>query len=110
MEPQHAGLGIVDQAGGIICAHLEKYAHFEFANCLPAETASQVVVGIARRDDMETEAGAFAYELVEHRGRLDLRFGVARGKTEVLLITETAELLEPINEEKDRRSGVRIRG
>src|ERR1041384_8139453 len=39
VQTQRAGFGAINEAGGIVRAHLVEYAHFEFAEGLAAEEA-----------------------------------------------------------------------
>src|SRR5690348_9867921 len=79
MQAEHAGLRIVDQAGGIIGAHLEKDSHFELAERLAAQEPIYVVVSVAGSDDMEAETSALTDEVIQHCSRAGLGLGGAGG-------------------------------
>src|SRR5438105_8929426 len=112
MEAERAGLGIVDQAGGIVGAHLKEDAHLKFAKRLAAQKAVHVIESVAGEDDVKSETGSFRQKGVEERGGIRHRIGVARGKAEVLLIPKSVVLLQAVNEEESGGSfsGLRVVG
>ena len=87
VEAEETGFGAIDEAGGIVGAHLEEDAHLEFAEGLAAEEAVDGVIGVARGDDVEAQAGAFADQAVEDRGRVGRGGGIG-GETEIVVIAE----------------------
>src|SRR5437764_652652 len=99
MKAQQAGFRIVDETGGIVGAHLEEHAHLKFAECLAAEKTVYAIVSITGGDDVETEPGAFADQIVQHDGRIGYCIGFPSGKAKILLITEPGVFLEAVNEQ-----------
>ena len=83
----------VDQAGGIVGAHLEDHAHFEFAQRLAAEEAVHVVERVDRREDVHPVAAAFLDEVIEHGARFRAGVGAAHAEVEVVLVSQLLELL-----------------
>ena len=106
MQSQSAGFGIVAQAGGVVGAHLEEHAHLKFAECLAAEKTVYVIVSITGGDDVETEPGAFADQIVQHDCRIGCCIGFPSGKAKILLITEPGVFLEAVDEQLLVRFGV----
>ena len=70
MQAERAGLRIIDQAGGIVRAHLEQHAHFKFAERFAAEETIHVVVSVARDDHVECRGSAFGDQLLSNAGRV----------------------------------------
>lgn len=98
VEAEAAGLGGVDEAGGVVGAHLEEDAHAELADGLAAEGAVDVVEGVDAGDEMDADGRAFGDDLIELISGLG---GVVSTEGEVLLVAELAELLQAVDEEVD---------
>ena len=74
MEAERAGLRRINEARGIVRAHLEDDAHFKFTQRLSGHRAVHVVERIHGRDAVDAEAAAFGDEIVELRAGARLAF------------------------------------
>ena len=72
VQAQRAGVRRINEAAGIVRAHLEDHAHFKFAERLPAHAATHVVERVHRGDEVNAQRAALCDDLVE------LRAGVRR--------------------------------
>ena len=108
VEAEVAGLGGVDEAGGIVGTHLEEDAHLEFTLRLAVDGAVDVVERVDRGDDVDAVGGTFGDEVVEHRAGIGAGAGIVRGETKVFLVAEFLELLQSVND--DKRAGMGFAG
>ena len=79
MKAEGGGLGRVDKARGIVGAHLEDDAHFEFAERLSAHEAIDVIEGVHGDQDVKAVGAAFANEIVELRAGIGAGIGAGLG-------------------------------
>lgn len=100
VEAEGAGFGVVDEAGGVVGAHLEEDAQLEFAEGFAAEEAAGVVVAVAGGDDVEAVARAFGEEGVEEDGGVGRGVGVAGAEAVVVFVAELVEFLEAVDEDE----------
>ena len=77
MHSERARLRIVDEAGGIVRAHLEQDAHFKFAQRFLAQEPVHIVVAVAGRNDMNSQRRPFG-DQVDSTARQDWRPFLAR--------------------------------
>ena len=100
VEAERARFGGVDQAGGVVGAHLEDDAHFKFAERLPAHGAVHVVEGVDAGEEVDAEGAAFGDDV----GELGTGIGVAvaaGGEAEVVFVPEFLKLVQAVDEEEE---------
>jgi len=101
VEAEPVGLGRVNEAGGVVGAHLEEDAEFEFSDGLAAELAEEIGVGVAGEDDVAAEVGALGDDAVEDEpGVLEGGVGV-EGEGGVLVVAEFFVVLDAVDEEEE---------
>src|SRR2546425_868549 len=103
MEAEGGGFRAVNQAGRIVRAHLEKDAHLEFRERLSTEIAVDVVIGVARCNDVEAKAGAFGNQIVENGGWVYWRISVAAAEAKIFLIPQLVGLVDALNDQEHWR-------
>ena len=101
MEAEVPGFRAVDQAGGIIRAHLEQNSHLKFAQRFFTQISADVIIGVATYQDMNSNTGTFGYYLVQ-LGRW-LCF-IIRRKAKVIFITEFVQFVDVVNDYENCRS------
>ena len=102
VKAEVGGLRSVDQAGGVIGAHLKENAQLEFTERLAAEKPVRIVGGVAGADDVESKRGSFADDLVELFAGVGGRLRVVEGNIEVVLVTQPFESLNAVDEHINR--------
>src|SRR5205809_4146780 len=98
VKAEVGGFRSVNQAGGVVGAHLKENAQLEFAERLAAEKAVHIVGGVAGADDVESKRGSFADDLVELFAGVGGRLRVVEGNIEVVLVTQPFESLNAVDE------------
>ncbi len=77
MEAERAGLRGIDEARGIVGAHLEDDAHFEFSERLAIHPAAYVVIAVDRHQQMDPVAAPFGDYIIELQCRVRRAPGIA---------------------------------
>ncbi len=114
MRSEPAGGGRVDQAAGVVLAHLEQDPQLQLAERLAVEDALQVVERIAPRQQAHAQAGPFSQDvakLLSGTGRL--LFAHAAETEVVVFLTQIAKPLQVMDDQEPRaehRSGWRSGG
>ena len=99
MAAELAGDRRVEHVAGVGRAHLEQDAHLELAQDLVGEVSVEVVHGVAPRDQVDAQAGAFSEDHVEVVGGSGVVFA-SREAEFVLASTEVAESGQVVDEEE----------
>jgi len=100
VEAEVVGLGRVDEAGGIVGAHLEQDAKFELGEGLAAELAEQVGVGVTGDEEMETEVCALGDQPVQDEPGMGEGGLVILGEGGVFVVAELFVVLEAVDKEE----------
>ena len=102
MEAEAAGFGRVDEARGIVGAHLEYDAHLKFAQRLAVQPAVDVVQCVHRNNKVDAVARPFGDDIGELRSGIWPRVGVAHREGELVFIPQLLEFVEAVDEAEHR--------